>query len=535
MAEPAPGAVAPLGKLPLEIVGQIFEHLVPEPPEIGETRPVAYDQLVPGEPWYDFTRCRRALRNLHFVCRQFAQLAQPLLYRVVAILDEVGLVLFFRTMLERPDLGLRTRYFSCHLTLTQASVIRETRRALSHLLRPSQPGTVHSGYLVAVNGTMQIMNFTFPFIPAGHVDGLPQVVVFFILTRLKRLDTLLLQLPICDDDPEYEGLFGKLAELKTMPPATQQEEERPFESIRTVLLQGDPELLEHFESDECSCEIPESWGCQPQQYFPLYEAMPNMTTLEISADNGVWEDDRSPLPRGKQGPLLGAVRHLYLNETVASPRDLHLAVRQAPQLETLYMTPRRDYEFEEEAGWVAEWESLDVALQERASTLRHLDVAWFDCRGYEEFIGPDGRLASLPSFTGLEKLCVQLCVLYGSNPSAHLQTPLVDLLPPNLVEFTLEDWWWSDIDTLDASESWEASDKVTFYQGRQEYRARALAALSQFAMSCPERLPRLRKFTFLTRIPWTWTLVGYIPMHSHFDMVKDILVSHGVEFVVDEV
>ncbi|OIW34221.1 hypothetical protein CONLIGDRAFT_677925 [Coniochaeta ligniaria NRRL 30616] len=81
-------------------------------------------------------------------------------------------------------------------------------------------------------------------------------------------------------------------------------------------------------------------------------------------------------------------------------------------------------------------ESLDAALRRRPLQLRHLDIAWYDCQGNEPFIGPGGRFASLPRLVCLEKLCVQLEVLYGTDP-VNLLTPLVDLLPSNIAELTL--------------------------------------------------------------------------------------------------
>jgi hypothetical protein len=116
--------------MPPEIIAMILDHLIPTPPEIGETRPVAYNQLMVDEPWFAFTRCRRGLHSLCRVSRRLSEMARPLLYRVVTIWDEKAMLLLFRTLCRKPEYGLWTRYLSCHITLSSLSVIREIRELL---------------------------------------------------------------------------------------------------------------------------------------------------------------------------------------------------------------------------------------------------------------------------------------------------------------------------------------------------------------------------------------------------------------------
>ena len=539
-SRPAPGSASLLGSLPAEILFQISEHLVPEPSEIGETRPVSYHKLMPGEPWFEFTRCRCGLRSLSLVSRQLSEISRPLLYRLVSILDEEGMVLFLRTLTERPEFGLWTRYFSCHLTLTRDSVVREIRRSFGRLLRTFHPDAPGLNAGSPIGRALAIVVLALPVLntPVGGFDDVPQVLLFFILTLLKRVETLLIQLPICDHHPEYTALFEKLAKVSEEDSKRRHDTtEPPFRHVRTLMLQGDPELMEHFESDDCSCEVPEVWGCQARDYWPLFEALPNLTTLEVSSDDGAWRNARDASGEKDPKPYLGRIRHVYLHNSICCPRTLHHVVKNAPSLQTLYMTPRLEDDFEHGPAGDdsdAHPEALDNALLEHAPKLRHLDVAWFDCRGFDCLIGPEGRLASLPRMRRLETLCVQLCVLYGNNP-ATLFTPLADLLPPSLVELALEEWRWSDLDTLDEMDDWIASERVTHYQAKQEYRAAALGILEQFALDCPRRLPRLRKVSFLTKIPWTWKLEGFVGMESHFQGIRRILEGGGVEFIVDEI
>lgn len=553
-----------LTNLPPEILNMILEYLVPERPEIGETRPVEYSKLVPGEPWFDYTRCRRGLRSLCLTSRGIHGLAQPLLYRVVSIIDQSGLVLLFRTMTQRPELGLLPRYLSCHLTLTRESVIRETRREIGRLMKTFQPDKTAlgpDGEHKYVGWALGILSKALPYMSTreGDFDDVPQVLLFFVMQFMKNLEALLLQVPITDRHHEYTCLLEKVAQNGGVPwfqtsvhtdPAREgvpvmfgprgrgPEDGRAFENVKTLYLQGDPEMLQHFETDDCDCEVPDIWGVQARRYWPLYDAFPNLTTLEVSADDGVWHNVR---PRGadqKRSPYLNKIKYLYLHDSIACPRNLYQVLRNAPHLDTLYMVPRRDDAFmhgPEDQNEEAHPEALDNALAKRTTKLRHLDVAWWDCNGYESLIGPKGRLSNLPKMKRLEKLCVQLAVLYGTDLKEMLQTPLVDLLPSSLVDLTLEEWWWGDIDDYDYLQEWSGIHQAGHWQSKANYRTAALGIMSRFANSCRERMPRLRKVSFMTRIPWTWKLEGAVDLAFHFKDITETFRQNGIEFLVDEI
>lgn len=529
-------AVTRLTDLPPEIICQILELLVPDPPELGDTRPVAYNQLVPAETWYTITRNRRALRQVCLTGRSLCVIAQPLLYRVISIVDEEGMLLLFRTLTERPDMGRSVRYFSCHLTLTRLEVVREMRKAMIRRLKTFQPDAAMLTHSYPdMFGALRALLSAWPFLhtSAGDLQDVPQILLFYVVSLMTKLETLMLQVPICDDHHEYSALFERLAKP----------EGPPFlRHVQTLLLQGDPELLMHFESDSCDCEIPELWGVQARRYHPLYNVLPNLTTLEVSCDDGVW-DSILPRRRNDSGLVyLDNITELYLHDSIALPRDLNHILKNAPNLVTLYMTPRRepgpfidpDIEDMDEHP-----ESLDAALAKHAKHLRHLDVAWHDCAGNEALIGPEGRLTNLPRLPRLDKLCVQLCVLYGTDP-AVLLTPIADLLPPNLVELTLEEWWWDNVDTFDEMFGWSSAQRAAHYQTRSGYRAQAVAILSRFAADCKgnehgvKKMPRLKNVTFQTKCLWTWRLDGYVATESHFAAVKRDFAEAGIEFNIDE-
>lgn len=528
-----------LGSLPAEIIHSILDWVALERPPIGETRPVRYDSLIPGEDWHTFTRNRRALASLCLTSKKFAQYAQPLLYKTVPILDETSLVLFFRTIAENPALRPLVRFFSCHLTLTRPPVARNVREALEVHCRRSDD------YASKVYRFDQIG------------DRTPEGVVSFILLHLPRLETVLLQVPICDDFEDYTTLVSDLVIARDrfpdspIPPSLNFSHdydlqfapiptppETPFMHLETMMLQGDPEMREYFENEGCD-EVPETWGAALLRYTPMYWISPKLTTLEVSSDDGNF-DFRQLGYYGRERKLehyIGNLRHVYLHDSIANPRNLHHILRHAPLLETLYMTPRLDdgmgYEWDlpDLDSTAAHPESLDVALTKYAKNLRHLDVGWFEVFGRGTLIGEDGRLAALPMLKKLEKLCIQLSVLYGSDVAL---VPLANLLPPNLVELTLEDWWWTDIDAYDEMQGWTAEDKLDHYRSKKDYRANALNSLIQFAADSKAAQPKLQKVLLLCHIPWTWMMEAGVELDFHFGEVKEAFGKRGVEFLVEE-
>ncbi|KAK3369451.1 hypothetical protein B0T24DRAFT_632627 [Lasiosphaeria ovina] len=533
LARPAAG----LESMPTEIIDIILDCLVPQPPELGETHPVSYAKLVPGEAWYSLTRNRRGLCSLCLVSRRWAAAARPLLYRVLTILDEDAMVLLFRTLAETPPYGTWTRFLSCHLTLTSEPVIRETRRAISRLLRICKPATEPAAIMGPIKSSLRRISTMLPHLNAspGFFDGIPQDMLFLILMFLPRLETLFLQLPISDNEPDYGTLLHELERFYKLGVHTFEDPDLvPLHKIGTLLLQGDPEVEAHFERIDCDCHLNYAYGAQFSHYWPLYDALPNLKTLEVSIDNGCW----SNMAHGRDGGdnlYLAKIRHIYLHNSVTSPFDLHHLLRNAPNLETLYMTPRRGWsmDYEVDAGDLSfgHPESLDAALVQHKN-LRHLDVGWYNMARYESLLGPEGRFKSLPELRRLEKLCVQLGALYGPEPGMRA-TPLADLLPPNLVELILEDYWWFNINDFFEMDDWLPQDMILHYQSYHDYRVKFLDMFTQFARDAGERFPCLKKVGLLCKIPQTWMMDNTeVDLDFHFEDVRALFRVQGVEFFV---
>ncbi|KAK4215767.1 hypothetical protein QBC37DRAFT_481192 [Rhypophila decipiens] len=509
-----------LDSLPSDIIHCILDCITLERPSICETRPVEYESPVPADEWYAFTRSRSGLGSLCRGSKKFSAYARPLLYRTVAIISETSLVLFYRTIAEQPTLGSSfTRFFSCHLTLTTAT--RKVREALQQHYPTST----------------QVYSFD------QKSDRTPESVLTYILIRLSRLEALLLQVPILNEHQKYWTLMTNL--------------------LGTLMLQGDPETRELVEDDGGSSSstqddgpssLREHWGASALIYAPIYSLLPKLHALEISSDDGNFDfrqlapDDPS-IYQDKQ--LLETCRHIYLHESLASPKSLHSILQHARNLETLHLSSR--WEPSANASWDTSGNdegavSLDAALTRYGQKLRHLEVGWFKDHDHPELIGDNGRLASLPTLTKLETVSVQWVVLYGTERAALLML-LASLLPPNLVELTLIDWRWSDIHAYHDMEQFNDyrvkphesmdGDILSYYRSKEDYRSDALSRLMHFARDSESQLS-LKKVTFSCPIPWTWmteqwwTMEVGVDLDFHFGEVKEAFAKRGVEFLVED-
>ncbi|KAK4178161.1 hypothetical protein QBC36DRAFT_325573 [Triangularia setosa] len=557
-----------LAALPPELLRAIFDCLIPTPPEIGETGPVALEQMFEGEPWYEFILCRRALASLCLVTKTFREMAHPLLYRVVAITNPRTLLLLFRTLAELPAHGLHTRFLSCHMTLTRTNVIHGVKEAMREQLgkiKPSSaPGVIASSIRKAMGQahTFCALNLQ------PYFDGLPQGLFSMVLATCKRVETLLLEVPICDEeDGDYNVLFrnvhADMYEFEQDGDPSNRDEERSYQQIHTLLLQGDTEMLKHLEIDECDCDIPENYGVKCNSYFPLSAALPKLAILEVTCDSGDWSNPITEFSQSVMGKIhamhsssshfwtkisslppdhayLAGIRHIYLHNSNVMPHHLHLLLKFAPQLETLYVTPRR-IEDDGPVKWPhvhgpdeeEDHESLNLGLQQYGKKhLKNLDVTWTSLKNMEKLIGPEGRIVCLPALKNLEKLCIQLEPLYGNMKNAAT-LPLLSLLPPNLTELTIEDWWWRYEKVYFDMKKWKAEKRVEHYTREKEYRRAAVEMLMKFARSIDVTANRLRKVMLVCKIPWTWVLAGAVEAEEHFLGVKLAFGEKGVVFEVD--
>lgn len=488
----APPHRRPFDITPPEIIALILDGLLAPPPELGETCSVTYNELTPDMPWFDFIRSRRGLYSMCLVSHRLSLLARPLLYRVVPLRNGEEMLLFFHTLLGNPQFGHFTRNVACHITLTAPSVIENFQHLLNKilgdvltttavhmvnddLLRPASDTSVLTtaalhmlsmlrNFLSDQMRVRRILEKLSPFLPRqcvlGNFKYVPQVVFCYVLMHLTMVDTVLLQIP-CGDERKYTILCTEIETIECM-----FQKER-FQHIHTLLLQGDPNIPATSDIDE--------WGCQPHHYTQLFASFPNLTTLRVSSDLGVW--DHATLPPN--------LRHVYLYDSGASPGDLGNLLRNAPQLETLSMTPN--------CGTCYIYhDAPDFGIQLTNHTnLWHLNVRW-------KSLDSD-RPTSLAEMQSLRFLHIQMFMLYGAKPLA-LETPLIDLLPPNLVQLTVDEWE-------------PASSKP-----------HAMNILTQFARDVRKRLHGLKKVVLRCEIPCIWEQEGD---------VKTMFLDQGVDFSVE--
>ncbi|KAK4187508.1 hypothetical protein QBC35DRAFT_498448 [Podospora australis] len=548
-----------LTELPTEIIEGILEWLVPPPPEIGESKPVAFSQMVEGEFWHDFILCRRALAKVCLVSRGLASIARPLLYRNIAVWEEESLVLLFRTLVENPTLGSWNRFLACQMTLTAPGVIRNIRNAVHKHVQDIKPASEPQVIMRTIEPVLKMTKIlqTYPF----GVDLLPQTLLSYILMLLPKLETLLLWVPMWDNEDEYDALIGNVKEMKQQ---IKSPEHMPFQHLHTVMFQGNPAIFEHLTVDDCDCDIPDVWGVQPRHYHEMLACFPALNTLEAWADDGYWSHPKDPMDdvdfggfgfhavaEGNHPPYLAGIKHIYLHQSYAAPMHLNRLLKNAPDLQTLYMAPRYespDKHYEplspSASSWMDQTEddpnTLDTGLRLYAGKLKSLDVGWLNVRLVgmgENEIGYEGRLPSLPQLTNLERLCIQLSTLYGPTASsaASSQYQLIDLLPPNLVELTLEDWWWQYERIMRKMAKWDNQKKLTHYQSHADYRAAATSLLIAFAQALsPAKMPHLKKVLLLCKIPWTWVMTDSedIQADFHFRFVTEEFRKRGVVFEV---
>ncbi|TPX07728.1 uncharacterized protein E0L32_010624 [Thyridium curvatum] len=524
-----------LDHLPPELLSQIFECLVPNEPDSGETRPVAYGQLNPEESWFEVTRRQSGLRSSCLVSRQFYTLARRFLYRSISIIDEVAMVLLLRTLIEKPAYGQETRYFSCHLTLTESSTIREIRKYAKEIFRTMDQqlllGQTHPllKYLTTLHNRKMTMD---------EYDEIPQMILLCILVLIPKIDKMLLQIPLHEDDAEYRALlthFHAVTLMNTEGREKWRGHAVPCQHLTKLVLQGDPEEMS--DAEQAAKEDGEAVGVDGSRagtYWPLLTACPAVTSVEVTIGNGDWPesswfDQDKPLWASLPHELRN-IKHLDLVDSFAAPRDVAVALSCFPQLESLYFEPKWS---PENVGWEDEDDviTLDSALEKHGRSLRRLDLAWYDCSDCLISISEETILSSLPKLTNLEILYVQLALLFTEGRSYKDREVILDfsnLFPPSLVILVLEEWWWND------SMYWFPSGNLQEEHVRPEKHLQYCASLEYslitFASICPNQLPSLKVVNFLVRLSRPWIGGGPETMEQRLANVKSAFAKNGIEF-----
>ncbi|RYP39586.1 hypothetical protein DL767_002134 [Monosporascus sp. MG133] len=131
--------------LPNELLLSVFEHLVPEPLSTGSSPELSRDCI----------QRRGTLRHLCPVSKSLCDIAQPLLFRNLAVINGAQTVLLFRSLWNVPALRRCPRSFACPILLSEQDVVEDTLNCwnsnVGKLSRdPADPDTAHflnSGYV----------------------------------------------------------------------------------------------------------------------------------------------------------------------------------------------------------------------------------------------------------------------------------------------------------------------------------------------------------------------------------------------------
>ena len=562
-----------LMSLPTELVSQILSELIPSIPEIGETRPVQYDKLIPEEPWFDPLQRRIGLYSACLTSRALKAIVLPLMYRVVALIDDDSIVYLLRTLIENPDYGRWTRFVSIHVTLTDEIVVREMGQTAYLVFREMDEACILN-HPVPITHRLAALR-----VPHHHSAEfrkmIPQGLAFVLFSLLPRVETLLLQVPLANPDFATNDYTALVAQVSTAPEA-----ERPLRNLKSLLLGADPEALSDLElesehdGETLGVRKPrpppapsappanlavQLRGCMARKYWKLAAACPKLDTLEITMDDGRWGPGRAFDPA-----RLDFVRSVYLSESLASPYQVAQLLERFPNLDRLYFEPWWHEEnvsrFDPEKATL----TLDASLVRHGRNLRHLDLGWYDCQGdASPGIGEQHTLQSLARLPKLESLCVQFALLAesmegvrGVPPLGFVEPPkmaLGELLPPALEELTLEDWWWTD------GADWTAEYNHTvanlgvdahLYRHlaadevgqRRSYRAAICDSLMGLAFCAPDSFPRLRRVRFLTRFPEVWAEPNAFPLvelpttlENNTAEVAAAFEARGIEFMASEI
>jgi hypothetical protein len=442
--------------------------------------------------------------------------------------------------ISRPDLGRLIRQMACWVTLTRETIIQRLM-SLAKEKFESCP-SYRNLYQTLINQ-----------------DDIPQLILFDVLCRSPQLTMLSLMVPKTADGIEYSALMTMVAR------------NRQSDNTSTASATGDHDQALGISRSLASIQLcldlrppaasrsrgdgrdEQDLGFDHQDYWPLL-IMPNVVRVYCYGDDAsfdlgfLWEEDDSKEEEGSveigapPKGYLQTVREIHLDASSSGPKSLYSLCRHAPQLEVLRVTHRRHSQ--EEFSWGnPNAETFDSGLLMRASTLRHLHLDFYDSTEYISFTGKDGRLASLPQLRHLETLHIQLQTLFGAI-SAIYRRDIGSMFPSSLIELTLHDQWPQDViereecimmysgnlDPMEFQGGWIMSPGVTKVEFWYSYRKAILRMLMRLCNVSAERLPRLRRLSYVSDY---WSCRGW-ERENPFGVVQARFSEKGIEFHAGE-
>ncbi|KAF7510607.1 hypothetical protein GJ744_006219 [Endocarpon pusillum] len=507
--------------LPAEIWNKILASLAHELPDYGDIEETSPKKI---EPPASFIAGRSTLLHLCLMSRRLDDLARPFLYKTVVIWKAEFLLLLWRALNSRLELGHFIRELACWVALTRGTVIQKIISLTEEQLESSPSD-----------------RDLYQTIIKRH--DVPQLLLFEILCRSQQLTMLSLLVPRSAEDMEYSTLMAMIAgsrrSYNSSIAMTTQDHDHQLEishSLTSIELCRDWENSAAWGTEEYLEDV----GFDHQDYWPLLKTS-NLIRLHCYGDdasNGLaflLEEDGSIGCGAPPEAYLGTVREVHLDSSSSGPNSLYYICRHAPQLQALRVSHRRHSQ--DSVMWVhAAANNLDSGLLMRAATLRHLHLDFYDSGEY--------RLTSLPHLLRLETLHIQLQTLFGKM-SALNKYDIGDMFPSSLVELTLHDQWQQDVieteertkmysglmDPEEFQGGWIMSHGMTEAGFWYRYQNVVLRMLVRLCDVSADRLPQLRRVQYVSDF-WSRRKWG---QQNLFDEVQAGFSKRNIEFYAGEI
>jgi hypothetical protein len=502
--------------IPTEILAKILGFIAPEMPDVEER---------PMEPSSRYLTSRSTLFHLCLASSKFDALARPLLFRTIVIWEPDSLLLLWRSLRCRPNLG----------RLARRSVVQNIVNAVKEKLESSRLSDEQDLYRTLIDCHDRH--------ESSELD-ISQHMVFDILCRTPHLRTFSLQVPRTAEDVHYTYLIRMMAgscgldAISAQPVTLSRDQPLGISrSLTTLQLCLDPCLPAALRSRS---DEDEDMGFDHQDYWPLF-GLSSLVRLYCWGDDASFpfallleEDGPTGLGAPPEG-YLGSIKEICFDASSSGPKSLYSLCQNAPRLQSLRVNQRRH----SQDFW--DWpytNSLDRGLLIRASTLRHLYLRFYDSQAYQ-------RLTCLPQICHLETLQIQLQTLFG-NRSAISSVDIGSILPRSLLELTLDDHWKEDVI--------ETENRIKMYSGLIEpeefesgwnylpgqtaagfwycYGRYIVKILERLCEVSSERLPHLRRVHYVSD-HWSTRQQGY-GQSKPFDKIQGMFSERGIEFYAGE-
>lgn len=469
-----PKSNARLDSLPAEINAAIYGHLTPDSLPFDSVTPRLQElsRRKDKTKWEGrYFEQISQLRDLRLVSRGVCHAVTPFFLKSVIISSAREFVLFLRSLLQSPQYGVYIKQLAIFVTLNNELV---GERVVNHIRKGLASGTFTKRIHVTrplPDEPIEYFISEFRHMGGEFMDGrgfgqwdatdIAEFALFCLLRAAPKLDQLALQVPM---RPEIGRLTaagiqirGKRDPWCTLHRHIRSERDVPPGShLRKLQLRPDPKEhvlreMQHRRHEIGAFRNSDILNYRLGHHRLLLESFPSLSTLQLASCGEV-----SLIGATKDGWVHRNIEHIHLHNTSEGPLAIShlLSPEVTPCLKSLHVRQRPKQLFTDDMVLVHSADrdnegkevNLDLALAARADSLRELRLIFDYTWEYGCFIGPGRRLTCLPDLVRLQKLTIQLQLLFG-NPKRLYQKPepcLARMLPPNLVELTIRDDWAID-------------------------------------------------------------------------------------------